>query len=92
MKRELQVSVFLTFITLAYYLLNSLALEFLGVEFISIPLTILLPASILFERARPNPISRATYIFSMLWLVFLIYLLMGWALVQFIWFFMDLHG
>lgn len=90
MKRELQVSVFLTFITLAYYLLNSLALEFLGVEFISIPLTIILPASILFERARPNPISRATYIFSMLWLVFLIYLLMGWALVQFIWFFMDL--
>lgn len=90
MKRELQVSVFLTFITLAYYLLNSLALGFLGVGFVSIPLTIFLPASILFERARPNPISRATYIFSMLWLVFLIYLLTGWALVQFIWFFLDL--
>jgi len=90
MKREIQVSAFIIFITLGYYLLNILALGFLGAEFLSIPLTLLLPASILIEREKPNPISRATYIFSMLWLVFMIYLLTGWALIQFIWFFMDL--
>ncbi len=81
MKREFQVFIFLTFLTAGYYILNSIALGFLGARFMSIPFTILLPLSVMLERARPSWPSRATYIISMIWLVFLIYILTGYVVL-----------